>query len=109
MKNEAEEPGVDKIFALENLDGFLKYISQKVGDNVSVRWLNSSPTKVHNSVAIEFVDNVRRKLFSKLTIDPAPVMLEADHGLSPRQIRSMRDYLAHDFKLYERVKALGTK
>ena len=102
-KHDSDEVGINKVFAYENLDGFLKYMSQKIDKELTLERLNASPGKRHKSIAVEFADKLKRKLSNVLKINYSPIILEKNYGLSEGLMSEIRDFQTNDFKVYEKA------
>ncbi|MGK7913458.1 MAG: sulfotransferase family 2 domain-containing protein [Synechococcus sp.] len=105
VRNEAREIGVDKIFAFENIDDFVAYMSDKVGMTLELKTLNTSPKKRYESSTAAFVELVRNKLRRELKIRPSTADAAANnYGLSDALLSDLRSFMADDFRVHEMAK-----
>lgn len=104
IKDDAGNNGIDRIFLLDNMEDFVEYMSRKVGKDLSVSTLNTSPGKSYDSGIIEWADNLRRKVGRKLNAGKIMNIPKPGPALSDELKKSIYLFMAKDYELYESQK-----
>lgn len=95
--------GVDTIFRYENLGEFVAYMSERVGETLTLGRKNVSPRGAYKSKFAEMIGFTKRRVSRKLGIDLNMSPPRSDLGVPEDLIKSLRDFIPEDFELYEKL------
>ncbi len=103
VTDETGQIGVDTIFRYEMIDQFVLYMGGKIGERLVLRATNISPSGRHDSgylkKAVALTRYVRNRIGWR-----HPIRSKYTAELPGDLRRSLCEYLAEEFELYERVK-----
>lgn len=72
LQDEQGAAGIDRLFAYEGLQGLVDYLSDRIGEPLSLRTINVSPTRVYRSNLLEKAGALHRRIRSRLVRDAQP-------------------------------------
>ena len=105
IRNDDGEVGVEKIFVYDNIDGFVSYMSDKVGKKLKIGNQNVSPKKIYSSNFVEYIGSLKRKASHRLNLGRPVTAPKADYEIPDRLVKALRTRIAEDFDLYETLRA----
>jgi len=90
------KPGVDRLYAYENLNDLAAYFSERVGQPLSLTAVNVSPTRVYKSNILEGLVALQRRIWSR----GQPVAADAKAELSEQQIERLAAHFSEETDLH---------
>ncbi len=100
-------PGVDHLFAYENVQRLVDALSARMGRPLALRSINVSPGRVYRSNLLENVGALQRRIRSRLVRSPraAHVPVPDPSALEPAISAALLARLRSDFELHQRARA----
>lgn len=103
VRREDGQVGVDRIFPYESIDDFVRFMSEKIGQNLCLGYTNVSPKSNRRSHVGALVNKAVRRTASRFNLKrlaPAPA---SPPELPDDLLAALKDYLRADIALYERA------
>jgi hypothetical protein len=111
LLDEEGNPGVDRLYAYENIQGLVDELAGRMGRSLTLRAINVSPGKVHRSNLLEKLDALQRRIRSRLLRQgqaARPPARAPELGLEAALSAELAEKLGRDFQLYRSAVASRT-
>ncbi len=110
LLDEEGRPGVDHMYAYENVQGLVDALSVRTGRTLTLRSINVSPAKVYRSNLLETLGALQRRIRSVLVRTPRAAPTAGPNpsiALDPAVSAALTARLRRDFELHESAKDAG--
>lgn len=104
VKDEDDQIGVDSIFLYEHIDEFAEYMSEKIGESLTVSYRNPSPVQANAGRVQALVDFAKRRVIRTVGANRFRSGENFADELSPALLADLKEFMRRDFQMYERVK-----